>query len=367
MSLTQSQQEAVDLRSQGLSQSAIAEKLGISRASVRHRLDAATKKDQAVVEAMSAAHTEMTPNLLWVKTKGEGTTYSLQLKPKQEQEEISFLDQVHEVFQEIPKAPLITKPRVVLDELMSVYPLFDVHLGLRARAEASGEDVNLRSAQDRLLNGFSQLLATTPASKLALVVNGGDFTHADDDENATPSSKHVLDVDSRNFETVHAAVEVIAQSIEMLLMKHEKVEYISVPGNHDPKNWITISVALYYRFKDHDRVTINLSQIEFSVFVFGKTLITVHHGHKRKENDLVMFFAAEYAQLWGESKHRYLFTGHFHSREAKRYPGIYWERMEPICPRDHYAASTGYDQAASMLSITFHKEKGEQFRTRVAL
>jgi len=366
MSLTGHQQEALDLKNQGLSQNEIAKSLGISRRAVRNRLQGILKKDPAVVEAMEAAHTGMTPNLIWVKTKGEGTTYSIQLKPKQE-EETSFIDQVHEAFLEIPKAPLITKPRVVLKDLMSVYPLFDVHLGLRAYAGASGEDIDLESAQTRLLDGFSQLLATTPASELALFVNGGDFTHADDDENATPASKHVLDVASRNFSTVHASVEVIAQAIEMLLTKHQRVEYISVPGNHDPKNWVTISVALYYRFLNHEWVNINLSQIEFSVFVFGKNLITVHHGHKRKENDLVMFFAAEYAELWGQSKHRYLFTGHFHSREAKRYPGIYWERMEPVCPRDHYAASTGYDQAASMLSITFHKEKGEQFRTKVAL
>ncbi len=370
MELTPRQLEVLELKKKGLTQREIAAELGVSRWAVRSRLEGAERKnhnDPAVQAAMEVANTALVPNMLWVKTKGEdGTRYSVQLKPPRETDR-DVMAEVHEAFQNIPKAPKIGHPESVNTDLMTMYPLFDVHLGLRSLASVSGEDMDLEKAQTRLLRGAARLISKAPNSSKALLVNGGDFTHADDDENATPASKHVLDVDSRNYTTITVGVELIALFIEMLLQKHETVDYISVPGNHDPKNWVSIMVGLYYRFLGHNRVKIELNPIEFSVYVWGQTLIAVHHGHRRKEADLIMFFAAEYAAVWGAALHRYLFTGHYHSREAKRYPGMYWERMEPVCPRDHYAASSAYDQAASMTCITFHRETGEEDRSRVKL
>tara|TARA_R110002072_G_scaffold26966_23_gene88491 strand:- start:2548 stop:3654 length:1107 start_codon:yes stop_codon:yes gene_type:complete len=368
MALTPSQQDAWNLKEQGFTQREIAEKLGISRRAVRNRLEGARKNDPGLQTAMAAIQTKMVPDRYWTKTSKDenGVSHSVLMVPAPP-EETDFMDEVHEAFQNIPKAPPINPPAEVDEDLMVMYPLFDVHLGLRSMASVSGEDIDLESAQKRLLEGAAKLIAGAPQATKALLVNGGDFTHADDDENATPASKHVLDVDCRNFTTVTAGVEVLTLFIEMLLEKHDTVDYISVPGNHDPKNWVSIMVGLYYRFQGHNRVNIELNPIEFSVYVWGSTLVSVHHGHKRKETELVMFFAAEYASIWGAAVYRYLFTGHFHSREAKRYPGMYWERMEPICPRDHYAASSAYDQAASMTCIAFHREFGEVGRTRIAL
>lgn len=368
--MTPEQREALELQEQGLTQNQIAQKLGISRRSVRNRLDGAKRRlhaDPAIAASMRVAGTELVPSMVWAKVKDEdGTRYSVQLRPKP-QDPVAFLDEVHEAFKDLPPAPALPGPTAVQGDLLTTYPLFDVHLGLRAEAGVSGEEVDIRRAKERMLIAMAQLVASAPASKRAVVINGGDFTHADDDENATPAHKHVLDVACRNYTTVTEGVELIAALIEMALQKHEIVDYISVPGNHDPKNWVTIMIGLYYRYRENPRVNIELTPKEFSVYEFGSTLIAVHHGHKRKAGDLVAFFAAEFAPVWGRTKQRYLLTGHHHSLESKRYPGMYWERFEPITPRDHYAASSGYDQAASMSCVTYSREGGEVARAKVAL
>lgn len=357
-------EQCFELRKQGLSHREIAAELGLNRGTIHTWLN---KNDPAVQAAMNAVGTELVPSNFWAKTQKDGsTTYSVQLRP--EKNTGPSIEELKEAFKGIPQAPKIPSPRYTLRDQVTLYPLFDVHLGLRAEANITGEDVDVASTKGRLTSAVAELVATAPASELAIIANGGDFTHADDDENATPANKHTLDVACRNFTTVTEAVDLIASLIEMALKKHRRVKYVSVPGNHDPKNWVTLMVGLYYRYQKHQRVEIELTPIEIAFVEFGETLVAIHHGHKKKNpRDLVAFFAAEYPEVWGRTRRRYLFTGHDHNWSGQRFPGMYWERFEPVTSRDHYAASSLYDQASSVSCITYSKEGGEIGRVRKAL
>lgn len=346
--MTPEQQEVVDLRNQGLGFTAIARQLGISRRSARERFKRAGGGDPAIDSAMAAFGLNTTPVELWLKNK----QYSIKVRPGQK----SIVDQLMEVIKDVPAAPPIQIQTPVLDDLMVIYPIFDAHVGLRAHAEISGEESDLQSSADRVVNAMSAVMAGAPAARRAVIINGGDFTHQTDDRNMTRRSGHILDVAGRNGPTVREGIRVITSCIEMALTKHEVVEYYAVPGNHDPQNWETITLVLAERYRLHDRVRVITTWNEFSVIEHGEVAIFVHHGDKRTPKDLAMFCSAEFPEVWGRTRYRVLMTGHLHHIKADEFPGIYWMQLPALAARDHHAASGGYRSHSLMMALGFDRE-----------
>jgi predicted phosphodiesterase len=357
------QQKAVwDLKQQGLKQSEIADRLGISLRTVSTRVKELREApmEAGVQEAMDRFGLTKIPKSIWFKDD----TLSVQLYPDQGTE-ATFLEQVRDALDGIPLAPDIPLQTPVNSNTMVVYPLFDAHLGMRAHAEISGEEIDLEKGAARIIQGVSHVMAGAPNSERAVFINGGDFTHQTDDNNRTRRSGHVLDVDGRNIVTVIEAIEVICACIDMALTKHQTVEYHSVPGNHDPQNWETILIGLANRYRDHDRVHINFNITEFSVVEHGEVVIFVHHGDKRTPKDLAMFCAAEYPEVWGRTRYRIVMTGHLHHLKVDEFPGIYWMQVPAITVRDAHAAG-GYNSHSMIMAIGFD-QKSEITRNMVKL
>jgi predicted phosphodiesterase len=354
MGMTAKQRAVYTARLEGITWDEVASRCGCSRRTARDLYDRALKHlpagdDIAVLEAMKHFGTEMVPDDLWIKDQ----RYSMKLRPKKA-EEVDFLERVTEAFQEIPTAPPIESPQHTLVEMMVVYPLFDAHLGMRAHAAVSGEEMDLEKGAHRIKTAMSSVMNGAPDAYRAVIINGGDFTHQTDDKNQTRKSGHVLDVDGRNIITVLEAIEVIAACIEMALTKHTFVEYYSVPGNHDPQNWETILIGLRERYRDHNRVRINFRLAEFSVVEHGEVAVFIHHGDKRTPKDLAMFCAAEFPEVWGRTRYRIVMTGHLHHIKTDEFPGIYWMQMPALTVRDQHA-SGGYNSHSLMMAIGFDR------------
>lgn len=354
MSMTEAQAEAWNLKQEGLTQQEIADKLGISRRTVRDRLERASKHaevDPAVQMAMDHFGAEMVPSDLWIKND----KYSMKLRPKQV-DEVDFLTRVTEAFQDLPAAMEIKRTTPVVDpETMVVYPLFDAHLGLRAHEAISGEEMDLKLGAERITGAMTSVMKGSPDAYKAVIINGGDFTHQTDDKNQTRKSGHILDVDGRNVITALEALEVISTCIEMALTKHEIVEYYSVPGNHDPQNWETILIGLRERYRTNSRVKIDFRLDEFSVVEHGEVAIFIHHGDKRTPKDLAMFCAAKFPEIWGRTRYRIVMTGHLHHIKVDEFPGIIWMQMPALTVADHYAATGGYLSHSSMMALAFDR------------
>lgn len=350
--LTPSQQEVWNLHNDGHSQQAIADQLGKSRRTIRDLLNRARKalsRDPAIQLAMDNLGTDHEPDILWIKTND----YSMQLRPKRAEQ--NLIEQLVDALQDVEVAELVDPPTHELSDEMVVYPLFDVHHGLLAHAEVSGEDTNLELSKKRVLSGLSRVMAGAPNAARAVIINGGDFTHQTDDTNKTRRSGHVLDVAGRNVITVVEAIEIIASAIEMALTKHQLVEYFSVPGNHDPQNWEMILIGLRERYRTNPRVNIDVTWNEFSVLEHGEVAIFIHHGDKRTPKDLAMFCAAEFPDVWGRTRYRMLLTGHLHHQKLEEFPGVIWMQMPAVAVRDAHAAG-GYKSHSMLMALTFDRE-----------
>lgn len=72
------------------------------------------------------------------------------------------------------------------------------------------------------------------------------------------------------------------------------------------------------------------------------------------------------AKDWGETIHRYWYTGHIHHESKKEFPGCVVESFNTLAPADSYAHSGGYRARQNMKCVVLHKEHGEVARHTVS-
>jgi hypothetical protein len=261
-------------------------------------------------------------------------------------------------------APATEAPTMVDDDLLSVYPMGDPHFGLYAWAAESGEDFDLDIAEKVTCKAVDRLVASAPNAKRALLLNLGDFTHADDSSNLTPGHGNQLDVDTRYGKVAQVGLRALIHCVRRLLEKHEEVDVWMMPGNHDPHVSFMLALCLDAFFNSEQRVTVDLSPSLYRYMRFGQVLIGSHHGHGAKSGDLPLLMAADRPEDWGQTVHRYMLCGHIHHWTAKEHPGVIVETFRTLAAKDAWHAGKGYRSGRDMNVITYHKKHGELQRTR---
>lgn len=284
--------------------------------------------------------------------------------PEIEPEDIA--ERLMQTLSEIDVVPHIPAPPHIETNLITVYPLADVHIGMMAWGKETGEDYDTAIATDRLRKWISRAVDSAPKSGHAVILGVGDLTHADDQSNMTPRSKHVLDVDTRHFKTLDATISAMAYCAEYAARKHERVTIRILPGNHDLNTYMAVMFALSERYRDNPRIEVQKQPGEFWVHQHGKCLLAAHHGHGGKPERMVMFLADEYATIWGATKHRVIWTGHLHHAKMADIGGATWEQLRAVTSRDAYAVGNAYVARSQLQAITFDLDEGEVHRVKIA-
>ncbi|QPC91467.1 oxidoreductase [Mesorhizobium sp. INR15] len=279
-----------------------------------------------------------------------------------------LLDGIRAAFEAYRPAALIKAPPFTNADLLTVYPIVDLHLGMFSWAKETGADYDLKIAADLLRSSMNNLVARSANSKTALVLDMGDYFHADNSRNQTARSGNPLDVDSRYAKVVQIGFELVIQCVELALQKHDFVEYRKTPGNHDDETSLMLAVAVAAHFRNNDRVKVNTSPSRFYMKQHGKCMVVATHGDMLKMGDLAGFAAAQYPVEWGATVHRYGYTGHIHnekelSRNSLR--GLRAESFNTLAAKDAWHAGEGYQSPRNMVSITLHKDRGEVDRFTV--
>lgn len=248
------------------------------------------------------------------------------------------------------------------DDLLSVYPMGDPHIGLYAWHRETGENFDLDIAERDLFGAVDYLVQQAPASKQALIVNLGDFFHSDNLENRTARSGHALDVDGRWPKVIAVGLRTIRRCIDKALEKHDNVKVINAIGNHDDHSSMMLAITLNEYYSNNDRVEIETSPAAHHFHRFGKVLIGVTHGHTGKPEKLQGVMAVDRAKDWGETTFRHWLTGHVHHDQMKELAGCTFESFRTLAARDAYAASHGYRSERDMKCIVYHTDYGELTR-----
>ena len=157
-----------------------------------------------------------------------------------------LMEQAREAFcSELPKADVVIHSgNEVNSELMTLYPIFDIHIGMMAHRHESGENYDTNTAEKLMGSYFDHAISVSPASEKAVILIGGDFLHSDGLEAVTPASGHCIDQDSRYAKLVYVAIRSIRGAVGKMLKKHKNVEIQIIEGNHDQSGMIWLRAAM---------------------------------------------------------------------------------------------------------------------------
>jgi len=297
-------------------------------------------------------HHEKGEIMRWVKTN-EDLDRTLEILSQQIESWVSDLQ--HKI------AP-IQAPKVCYDDLMTCYPMGDPHFGLYCWAKEVGNDFNLDIAEAELFAAVDYLVHQSPPSHRAVLVNLGDFFHYDSMENLTPASGHVLDSDTRPQRMIDIGIRALRRCLQRMLEKHEIVEMINAPGNHDPILSRAMNVFFRNIYENEPRIKIYDEPTTRHYIEHGKCLIGVTHGDKTKDPSLPGIMATEMPEAWGRTKFRHFWRGHHHHDSVLELNGCKVEQFRTLAPGDAYAVGHGYLSGRDMKAVVFHREYGEQAR-----
>lgn len=271
----------------------------------------------------------------------------------------AILDAVEGIADKLPREPVIPAPDSSGGaELLAVYPMGDPHLGMYAWEPEAGENFDLEIAERHLLGAVDRLVSLAPAAEAALILNLGDFFHADNASARTTRSHASLDVDGRWSKVLAVGVRVLCRVIERALERHARVTLRNEIGNHDDHTSIALSIALEHHYHDNPRVTVDTSPAKFWYYRFGDCLLATTHGDTCKLAQLPGIMAVDRREDWGQTEHRRWYTGHVHHESVKEFPGVVVETFRTLAPRDAWHAAQGYRSGRDMRLDIWHAKKG---------
>lgn len=262
-----------------------------------------------------------------------------------------------------PAVPLPV-PQPANEELLTLFVLTDMHIGMLAWGEETDDDWDSQLAERTILGFFKEAIEQSPPADKAVLGQLGDFLHYDSMDAVTPASKHLLDSDSRYAKLVRLAVRVIRQIINMLAAKYSKVDIVWASGNHDPAGSIWMREMIAALYDAEARVFVDCSPKPFYCVEHGDVSLFFYHGHQVKMNELDRVMAAEFRHVFGRTRFSYAHMGHLHHR-AKESSLMLVEQHRTLASRDSYASTHGYKAGREANCITYHKKFGEVGRVVV--
>lgn len=267
-----------------------------------------------------------------------------------------------------PLAPSIAPPVNSDADRLTVYILADWHLGLFAYgAETGGPDWDLTIARRVLTETMLEVIETSPPSSRAIVLGLGDLLHADNARNQTDRSGNSLDVGTRYSKTCDTLSDLMAEITECIGAKHDQVDVVVKPGNHDEHSTVGLRQALRMYWRNHDRVDVDTSPNPFYFKRFGVNLIGGVHGDKTKPRDLPLILANRRPDDWAASTTRHMHSGHIHHDTLGELGGVHVYTHRAPVAQDAYHSANGYLSGRSMRSFTYHVEKGFRLMTEVEI
>lgn len=299
----------------------------------------------------------------------EGRVIQQWQKTAVEREPEDYINRLKEAMVDYEPAAPAPTPFVSDTNLLTLTPLADWHIGLRAWAGDTGTNWDLAIAERVIGQGIEDAVSRSPASAHAIVLGGGDLLHSDSNENKTARSGNALDVDGRYDKCIDVAGRLVVKTIDANLRRHRHVTVRILKGNHDEHSSVAVAYFLKGHYRNEPRVTVDTDASLFFWHRFGKVMLGATHGHEAKLVNMPSIMAHRRAEDWGATLFRYIHGFHLHhsAKYATEGGGCISEVHQTPTPQDAWHWGSGYLSGRSIQSITYHRDYGEISRVRVAM
>lgn len=198
--------------------------------------------------------------------------------------------------------------------------LNDLHFGKLAWKEECGEDYDLKIAERMFRNAIQDLVAYASGFRIEefLVPLGSDMMHIDNNKSETTGGTRV-DADGRYTKIYLSFYENVIWMTEYL-MTFAPVKIKLIPGNHDYMTTFFLCHALGQRFRNVDRVEVDVSPKSRKYHHYGCNLIGMMHGdHVPGDGIKVLptIMSSEMREIWPQITNPEWHLGHKHT--AKKF------------------------------------------------
>lgn len=299
----------------------------------------------------------------WVKTKAndKGRSHSLFFKVGHEGD---FLDNLIEGLKgykfEVPKFG-----KQVISDKIGLINIYDAHLNKQNLTETTNSASTIENNVRIFREAFASLFERCFADNVERIVFpiGNDFYN--DDNHGFTTSGTPQDVYSDWSNSFTLGLNAIRWCVDYSLSKGVKIDLVTVYSNHDQNKLWYLSKCLELIYEGNDKVAIDFQRIHFKFYEYGKCMLAFSHGNGGKVNDFHNLMASLQPEMWGRTKHRSMWLGHFHSSKQYKYlnhedrRGVELHYMRAMSNTDTWHYSNGY--VGIPKSCTAHiidKEKG---------
>lgn len=252
------------------------------------------------------------------------------------------------------------------DKLLNLYTVSDFHLGMLAWADESGDDWDMKIAEDLFSRWFDAAFQKAPDAGTGVINLLGDLAHFDSLVAVTPASGHALDADTRYQKLVRYMIRMVRRVVDMALVKHKNVRLLIVQGNHDESGMIWLAEMFSTLYDNEPRVFVDTSPDVYKMVQHGKTTLFFHHGHKARFDAIEPVMIAKFRKAFGESVYSYAHVGHLHHQKIVESRNMIVEQHRTLAAKDAYASRGGWMSGRSANVITYSAEYGEVARLTIS-
>lgn len=257
-------------------------------------------------------------------------------------------------------------PETINKDHLAMYLIGDHHFGMLADSESKvdDDDWDVKIATKILVDATSRLAGRVGNAETGVLVNVGDFFHADSSSNTTTKGTPV-DVDTRIGKTFKLAGRLFQVLIDKMLETHKNVVVINVRGNHDYDMACHLSSCLELLYSKEPRVDVVKNYSKFISYQWHNNLFVFHHGDRIKHEQILQVVIKNLDDQWAQSKNRYCHLGHIHHHTAREVGSMHFEHWGSLTATDQWHSDSGYGAERSMTAIVYHKENGEDSRVKI--
>jgi len=265
------------------------------------------------------------------------------------------------------KSP-VKAPKKVNSDYLAMYMIGDHHYGMLADSETKmagdDDDWDVKIATKILVESTARLSSRVGDAEVGVLLNVGDFFHADSSANTTTKGTPV-DVDTRIGKTFKLAGRLFQILIDKMLETHKEVVVINVRGNHDSDMACHLSSCLELLYAKEKRVNVLQNYSKFIHYQWHNNLFVFHHGDRMKHEQILQAVIRNLDDEWSQSKNRYCHLGHIHHHTAREVGSMHFEHWGTLCSTDSWHSSQGYGAERSMTAVVYHKDHGEDSRVKI--
>ncbi len=256
--------------------------------------------------------------------------------------------------------------RRVDNKLLNLYTVSDFHLGMLAWADETGDDWDMKIAEDMFARWFDAAFQQAPPAGIGVINLLGDFAHFDSHDAVTPTSGHVLDADTRYQKLVRTMIVMVRRVVDMALVKHETVRLVISEGNHDIIGMVWLAEMFSTLYSGNPRVFVDTSADVYKMVQHGKTTLFFHHGHRARFDAIEPIMISKFRKAFGESEYSYAHVGHLHHKKIIESRNMVVEQHNTLAAKDAYASRGGWMSKRSANVITYSSEYGEVGRISIS-